>query len=315
MKVCPNCQRNYTDDNLNFCLDDGAILTQSSINDSLPETVMISQPKQTNPQTTFGNQSNQPANWNNPANYSMQPQKKSSKTWIWVVGVLGLVVLLCGGGFVGFVAWVGTLDLENTNTSKTPSNTTTVSTPVKATPDDRKNVQKINLEKWAKGDNEYGITEFKDGEFFMSARKKGFYYVLVAPEEYKTESATTKVSVRNVKALNNEIGFGLIIHSNPTPLQKDYAFLIDSEKRKYKIVTHSPGNEKTVVNWTNANSIKNGTQENILEARDDNGQIDFYINGTQITSIRNTEGYKGGVAGVYSGDGIQIAFSNLEIRK
>ena len=33
----------------------------------------------------------------------MQPPKKSSKAWLWVVGILGLVVLLCGGGFAALV--------------------------------------------------------------------------------------------------------------------------------------------------------------------------------------------------------------------
>ena len=59
--------------------------------DQLPETVMINQPRFTNPITGTGNQpAIQPP-------YSMQP-KKSSKAWVWVLGILGVLVLLCGGG-------------------------------------------------------------------------------------------------------------------------------------------------------------------------------------------------------------------------
>ena len=29
MKICPRCQKTYTDDNLNFCLDDGVVLQQA----------------------------------------------------------------------------------------------------------------------------------------------------------------------------------------------------------------------------------------------------------------------------------------------
>ena len=48
----------------------------------------------------------QPA-WNTaPQQYSMQPPKTSSKTWIWVLLILGVVVIACGGGIVGFVFMV-----------------------------------------------------------------------------------------------------------------------------------------------------------------------------------------------------------------
>jgi hypothetical protein len=46
-----------------------------------------------------------------------------------------------------------------------------------------------------------------------------------------------------------------------------------------------------------------------------NGNIDLLINDQKVTSIRNTYGFKGGVAGVYSGDAAKAAFSKLEIRK
>ena len=41
----------------------------------------------------------------------------------------------------------------------------------------------------------------------------------------------------------------------------------------------------------------------------------FYINGEFIRAVNNTDGYGGGVTGLYSGDAVQIAFSDLEISK
>lgn len=293
---------------MNFCLDDGSVLTQANAFADAPPTVLVNQPRVTANQT-FGNENPGQTNWNQPQTYSMQPQK-SSKTWVWVLGILGLGVLLCGGGFVGFVAWVGTLD-SGSNSNYTVSNANSTA----PTPDDRKSAQKIDLSKWVQTDTSYGITEYKNGEFLMSSRKKGFYYVLVAKNEYQTENATTTVTVRNVDNANTTLGFGLIVHSNPSPLVRDYAFLIDSVRKRYRIVYHEPGKETDVVKWTNTNAIKEGTQENVLEVRDENGKLDFYINGALITSIRNVYGYKGGIAGIYSGDLVKVAFSEFEIRK
>jgi len=149
----------------------------------------------------------------------------------------------------------------------------------------------------------------------MGSKQKGFYYVLVAPAEYSTDSATTRVSARNIADAATSMGFGLIFHSDPTPLTKDYAFLIDSKKKRYRIVRHEPEKETPVVAWTNSAAIKDGMAENVLEIRDKSGTVELYINGQMVTSIKNTFGYKGGVAGLYSGDGIKAAFKKLEISK
>ena len=57
MKICPRCQKTYSDEGLNFCLDDGAVLTQSAIVDqSLPATLLLNQTPPTNPNQPFGSQ-------------------------------------------------------------------------------------------------------------------------------------------------------------------------------------------------------------------------------------------------------------------
>jgi hypothetical protein len=315
MKICPNCQRTYTDDGLNFCLDDGSILSQTNSN-SLPATVLINEARPTSPNQQHNNEVPTKANWNNQAAYSMQP-KKSSKTWIWVLGILGALALLCGGGFVGFVAWVGTLD-TNTN-SKNNANTgnfNSVSTSnANTTSNDRTDVDKIDLNDWVITDSEFGVTECTNGELTMSSRKKGFYYVIAGTESEKTESATSRVTLKNIEQANSTLGYGIVVHSDTTPLKQSYAFLIDTVKKRYRVVYHQPGKETAAINWTSSSAIKGGTEENLLEVRDENGKMDFYINGNLITSVKNVYGYKGGVIGLYSSDAVKIVFSNLEIRK
>lgn len=337
MKICPRCQKTYTDENLNFCLDDGSVLTQATA-ESMPATVMMNQVRPTQPNPTMPSQQVPQAGWNTgqqaqpQQQYSMQPAKKSSKTWIWVVLILGVVVLVCGGGFAGLVL-IG-MNSENNSTTTTANNKTTPSSsPSKTTPSsspnnsssttttsssstDRTDVEKVDLSEWVKDFSAFGTTEMSGGSFLMAAKQKGYYYVLAAPADtYQTEGANTSVTLSNVDNADSRLGYGIVFHSNPTPLQQGYAFLIDSKKKKYRVVHHSPSKEDTVVTWTKSDLIKDGSQDNTLEVRDLNDKIELYINGSMVTSIKNVYGYKGGVVGLYSGDAVKVAFKNMELRK
>ncbi len=324
MKICPKCQKTYTDENLNFCLDDGTVLAQAG--GEMPPTVLLNQTRVTEQSPQIPSQQmQQGGQWNTAQpQYSAQP-KKSSKTWIWVLLILGSLVLLCGGGFVGFIVYVGsqvdTANVSSNNNSRTtptpkggdktpvPSNSTTNTT------SERTDVEKIDLEPWSKSFSAYGTKEFVGGELLLASKQKGFYYVLAGSEENKTEDADTSVTVRNVDNANSSLGYGLVFHSNPTPLQQGYAFLINSKTRKYKVVNHIPGDEKIVVAWTGSDAIRDGSQENTLEVRDLSDKIELYINGKMVNSIKNVYGYAGGVCGLYSGDGVKIAFKDLQIRR
>jgi hypothetical protein len=115
--------------------------------------------------------------------------------------------------------------------------------------------------------------------------------------------------------MNSTLGYGIVFLSDPRPLQQGYAFLIDSKRKKFRVVRHEPKNELVVVNWTNAPSIKAGTLPNELAVEHNGDLIDLYINGTMVTQIRNVHGYQGGTAGLYAGDAAKIAFRDLEIRR
>ncbi len=331
MKICPRCQKTYADDNLNFCLEDGSVLTAAPAQQIMPETVVMNEPRITQPQpppstSTAG----PPPNWQQPPQqYSMQPPKKSSKTWLWVVGILGVLVLLCGGGFVGFLFWAASQADKTANSvfnidkysSPTPN---TNKTPMTTSTTGREDLTTVDLNMFVKEFSVYGTTEMSGEELTMGSINKGFYYVLVAPDKddddnpidkYKTDDADTRVTVRNINDSSSSLGYGLIFHSNPQPLQQDYAFLIDTKRKKYEVVRHAPQKETVVKNWTSSPAIKGGTEENTLEVRDQSDKIELYINGTMVTSIPNTYGYSGGVVGLYSGDGVKIAFKDLEIRR
>jgi hypothetical protein len=317
MKVCPRCQKTYTDENLNFCLEDGSVLTQASA--AAPpatEQVLINQTRMAPPP----NQSGAQAGWGSaPQQFSMQPPaKKGSKTWVWVVGILGLLVLVCGGGLVGFFAWVASQDsgrVYNTSSSPSPSPTATLTTTTTNSTSGRTSVQSIDMSRWVQDFSAGGNTEYTDNEFIISSKQKTYYYVLVARDTYAYDEADVSITVRNIDDASSEMGYGLIFHSDPTPLTQDYAFLIDTKKKRFRVVRHAPQKETSVVPWKNSPAIKGGTEANVLEARDDGDSVNLYINGEKVTTIKNTDGYSNGVPGVYSGNAVRAAFSKLEVRK
>lgn len=333
MKICPRCQKTYADDNLNFCLDDGSPLQSATAGQVPPETLVMNEPRitQQQPPANVSQPAAPPPSWQpQPQQYSMQPQKKSSKTWLWVVGILGVLVLLCGGGLIGFFFWaanqaektannvISTLDKYASPTpspNKSSGTTTTAGRDALTIVDLNMFVQKFSV---------YGTTEMNGDELTMGSISKNYYYVLVAPdkdsednpiEKYKTDDTDVRVTVRNYANAESRFGYGLVFHSNPQPLQQDYAFLIDTKRKKYRIVHHEPQDETAVKNWTASTAIKGGTEENTLEVHDLSDKMEFFINGTLITSLQNIYGYSGGVVGLYSGDGAKIVFKDLEIRR
>ncbi|HVF31329.1 MAG TPA: hypothetical protein VNA22_10180 [Pyrinomonadaceae bacterium] len=321
MKTCPACRRTYDDDGLNFCLEDGSLLTFAPAIDPGAPTVVMNQPRPTNPSPVGEMQTS----WDRPGGaYSMQPKKKS-RAWIWAVGILGLIVLLCGGGIAGFFIYVANMDTKPIAANSTRPSPTSSSTPKASNNSSNKNTtgdtpnavsfEPVDLSKYISESSIYGSTEFKDGEFVMSSRSKGYYFVIVTPDDFDTEDSTLRVTVRNPDAADTDLGYGLVFHSDTRPLEKDYAFLIDSVRQRFRVVRHEPGDEVTVTRWTNSKSIKAGAAENTLEARDKDDKIELYINGELASTITNKQGPTSGVPGLYSGDGVRVAFKKLEIAK
>jgi len=102
--------------------------------------------------------------------------------------------------------------------------------------------------------------------------------VLAGTDDQKTVDADALITVRNINNSDTNLGYGLVFHSMTIPLMKGYAFIIDSKKKRYRVVHHSPTKEDAVINWTRSDAINDGSQPNTLEARDNDGSVDLYIN-------------------------------------
>src|SRR6266478_3994954 len=116
MKTCPSCNRFYTDDALNFCLQDGTPLV---IEADLPsETTRYSVPRDTNPPPTELYRSNPPVQSAPMSNQPYQPQytplpqytpmpmarrPRSNAVW-WILGGLAVFVVLGIGAVIVIIA-------------------------------------------------------------------------------------------------------------------------------------------------------------------------------------------------------------------
>ncbi|HEX6124432.1 MAG TPA: DUF4190 domain-containing protein [Pyrinomonadaceae bacterium] len=116
MKKCLKCGQSYTDDTLNFCLNDGELLTRESryappptqFADDAPPTLMMDQPRVTNP-VDFAQGA--PAAWQNQspqaagqlfgiAGYATRDQ--TLPTISLILGIVSFFLVCCAGGI-----WLG----------------------------------------------------------------------------------------------------------------------------------------------------------------------------------------------------------------
>ncbi len=288
MKDCQKCGRTYEDDTLNFCLDDGTVLLQSnSPVIEPPDTVEFPKAKQTEvnyPLGTEQNRFNQPSLQNN--------VQKKSKSWLWVLGILMGVMLICGGGIAG-LAIIGVMSEPE---------------------DGRQVIKSSDFSDWKFDSNQYIKAENNDGKLVLTSIKD-YYYIFVF-KEYSTYDASINLTVENATGNAAKFGYGLVVHGHPTKiLSQGYAFLIDSNTGKYRVVQHIDQNETELVEWTTTSAINKGSQSNDLEVRTNGNMMEFIINNVSVRTIEDKEKYRDGVAGVYTSDENPITFTNLELRK
>jgi hypothetical protein len=127
MKRCPSCNRNYTDDTLRFCLDDGTPLVVLEEPSTAPTVIMPVEPPATvalepgrftidQPQATQASATWAPA----------APPKPQRQVWPWVLGGIALLVVL-GLGLAGvLLALVSISSSENSSDRSTPVASPTV---------------------------------------------------------------------------------------------------------------------------------------------------------------------------------------------
>jgi len=127
MKQCLKCGQSYTDDTLNFCLNDGELLISTAgydppptrYADDTPPTLIMNQPRVTNPIHWAGST---PAQWQGQspvpnqqsyglASYGTTPNQTLATISL-ILGVISMFMVCCAGGIwlglpaavVGFIA-------------------------------------------------------------------------------------------------------------------------------------------------------------------------------------------------------------------
>ena len=103
MKRCPECRRDYTDETLNFCLDDGTRLVDGPASDE-PATAILSEP----------GAENGPSSSESPT-VQLQPQtpapatgaQSSNRKWL-ALAAIAIVLIIGGVGFAVYNFWTRT---------------------------------------------------------------------------------------------------------------------------------------------------------------------------------------------------------------
>lgn len=133
MKICPTCNQIYDDDDQNYCLNDGRLLTKAT--DDTPPTVFLDPPRITNQNYQTGapispwqnqlNLQNQASPWQNQSNLQNQGfmnlpvsygQDQTLPIVSLVFGILSIPLAFCcyGGIPLGIVALItGYIGLNN----------------------------------------------------------------------------------------------------------------------------------------------------------------------------------------------------------
>jgi len=334
MKHCPNCNRTFTDEALNFCLADGSPLvidaphsveTNSASQNTGPPRTEVYRP----PATAFSQTPPVVPQWS-PMPQAPAP-RKSHAGW-WVVGGIALIAIL-GVGLGVVLIVIGALSSESSttrsnangniianrntvhsnanNANSSGANKNASSSLPSSTSDD------FSTKKWGTGSSQFGDLWYADDEYHMRSKDKSYLVMYAPSNDYSTENATVRVTARNVDGVSPSTGYGLVVHcAKKTEKLEYYAFLIyTGEKPHYKVAMYQDGNETALVPWTESSTIHTGTNTNQLEARIKGSELTFYVNSQRVTSITDNAGFKRGLAGFYTSDAHEVAFDDLEITR
>ncbi len=347
MKSCPTCNRSYTDASLNFCLEDGTPLVNAAAPGFDPNaTIRYTDPRDTKapPEPQFVPPSappSQPGSFPNqgsapgrqpwapaPAQMSVPGRaKKTSPVW-WILGGILVLAVIGVGAVIMIIALASMGSNSNTNTNRANTNrvvnrnanTNTNAPNTNANADLPSSLtDNFSEQKWGTGTFDFGDLWYADDAYHMRS-KDGKYLVMYAPSnDSRTGNATTKVTARSVDGTPPASGFGLVVHgerAKDTQELEDYALLIlIGAEPKYEIIKHKGGKQTEVVPWTDSTTIRSGTNSNQLEVRARGNDLSFYINGQYVDRIKDTENFKGGLAGFYTSGTAEVTFDDLEIER
>ena len=352
MKRCPSCNRTYTDDALSFCLDDGALLVGAPGPANFDPQATIAYPaaRETGGSPTQAFPTNYPPQQVTPTPQPTpswgpmphaQPARKRSNPLPWILGIVG-VLLVLGIGAIVMLSIAGGSNSNNSNannSNRVASNANNSNRNANANANNSNNANANNsnynssnststasltddfsTQKWGTGPRAFG-SFYADGEYHMQHKVADQYVVIYSPDEeaYKTEEATAKVTVRSVDGNIPTAGYGLVVHGQLVDGKlQGYAFLIkNGSDPKYGIMLMEDGEQKAVVKPSTSSAIRSGTTPNQLEVRVKGEQLSFYINGQFATSITDTEDFADtdGRIGFYTSTGGEVAFDDLTVQK
>ena len=101
MKICPQCRQKYTDDSLNYCLNDGVKLESVG---SEPETLIRPANLPTAPASPFETvPSAKQTTVSDVPQFAQVAAPKKSRGWLWTLLIVGGLIILCGGGLIAVV--------------------------------------------------------------------------------------------------------------------------------------------------------------------------------------------------------------------
>ena len=121
MKTCPRCHKSYEDPNLNFCLDDGSPLEKTTFRDHEAPTAEFNAPA-----TAIGS-----APVYSAPSAAPQP-RRSSGILPWVVGILGVLAIVCGTGIASLIYLGNRNSDDQARNNSRPVDTTTTRSPTPA---------------------------------------------------------------------------------------------------------------------------------------------------------------------------------------
>ena len=267
------------------------------------------------------------------------PARKSN-TKAWIIGSIAALVVLATG-IIALIAIIGknTSDNSNKNTNRVVvSNTTTTNTSnsVNSNAGNANNTNRetvktpssvlkddFSTENWPTGEKAFG-SFYEDGEYHMKGKPKLYVYMFPLSNaarditNYSTKDATVKVTARSVDGKSPEYGYGLIAHGkiNQKGNLEGYGFLIyTGSTPMYTIARFVDGVPNNMVNWTQSNVIRGGTNSNQIEVRTSGSQLSLYVNGQFLKSITDTANYTEGYVGLYTSETNEIAFDDMEINR
>ena len=344
MKRCPTCNRTYSDNSLNFCLEDGTPLATDGptvdpnatirypaardTSEPPPTEIYRPEPAVVSPRPTTPPPPARPApppQWTPGPAAAPPPQKKSNAIW-WILGGL-LAVLVIGVGLVVMIIALASFGTDNRNLNanrnenrnanvSVNSNVTNTNLNANATTTPASIAENFSEQKWGTATSPYGRTWYDNGEYHMSSKERTFVVQYAPSDAYNTENATVKVTARSVDGNVPSAGFGLMVHCVQTKAGKleDYALLIyPGDEPEYEVIMHKDGVQSSLIEKTQSDAIRSGSAPNVLEVRIRGAELSFYANGKFLTRITDTANFRRGRAGFYTSDIYEVAFDDLTI--